>query len=585
MQAAKLRPSYPLLSMALLFCLTLAPVHPALAQVCNTPGGGSVQLINQAQVNSFQVDYGPCDTVPIGLTIAEATLDDQITNLAGLSDLVRVDGNLAIERNTQLTNLSGLENITSVGLAVGIRNNDELRSLDGLSGLTTIGSVLDIRRNPELQNIDALSNLSSVAGVSIDTNDSLTNVDGLTGLSEIGDGVSGNLGFFRTPVSTLRGLANITRIDGNLFIRDITATSLAGLDQLSAIGGGLLLDGNPNLQSLDGLEQLDSIRLDLTVQNNFALTDCAALAPVLGFPVIPHDPAGDGVGEDVTIASSNGVGARSPNDCLNAFSGPAGQTVGGTVTGLTGTGLTLENNGEALPITMNGPFTFPTPVAEGAGYAVSITSDPGGQQCTLSNGSGTIQGAPVTNVAVACTDLARSFTGTLPSGMAGSIGFTTTDPTCAFADDPQFLDEQGVSPAPPANLQFVDGVVDFTVSGCAPGARILVTVNYGAALAADTEYWKIRGGAWERIDAAIQGPAISFIITDGGPNDQDGTVNGQIVDPGGATGPTGNSGPPGPQPPDTAPATPVPMNPAWALWLLIGLLGGLGALTINRRAG
>jgi hypothetical protein len=158
----------------------------------------------------------------------------------------------------------------------------------------------------------------------------------------------------------------------------------------------------------------------------------------------------------------------------------------------------------------------------------------------VTNGSGTIQDAPVTDVTVSCSDLNRSFSGTLPSGTPGNIAFTTTDAGCAFADDPQFLDEQAVTPAPPANLQFVDGVVDFTVSGCTPGARILVTVNYGTTLAADTEYWKVRGGAWERINAAIQGPAVSFSITDGGPNDQDGMVNGQIIDPGGATGPTGN---------------------------------------------
>jgi len=575
--SSKLSPFHAAAALLLLSLAALSPAQ-ALAQVCNTSVGGAVQLATQSEVNSFQVDYGPCDTVPIGLTIAEATLDDQITNLAGLSGLVRVDGNLAIERNTQLTNLSGLENITSVGLAVGIRNNDELRSLDGLSGLTTIGSVLDIRRNPELQNIDALSNLASVAGVSIDTNDALSNVDGLTGLSEIGDGVSGNLAIVLSPISTLRGLANITRIDGNLFIVDITATSLAGLDQLTAIGGGLSLTDNPNLQSLDGLEQLDSIRLGLNVQNNFALTDCAALAPVLGFPVIPHDPAGDGVGEDVTIDGSNGVGARSPNDCLNAFSGPAGQTVGGTVTGLTGTGLTLENNGEALPITMNGPFTFPTPVAEGAGYAVSITSDPAGQQCTLSNGSGTIQGAPVTNVAVACTDLNRSFTGTLPSGASGSISFTTGDEACEFADDPQFLDEQGVSPAPPPDLTFVDGAVAFAVGNCSPGASIRVTVDYGRALATDSEFWKLRGAAWERINATVQGSRISFDVTDGGPNDQDGQVNGEIVDPGGATGPSGAPQPPTPGGP---PSVPVPVNMPWALWLLIGLLAGLGARAVR----
>jgi len=41
-------------------------------------------------------------------------------------------------------------------------------------------------------------------------------------------------------------------------------------------------------------------------------------------------------------------------------------TVGGTVTGLTGTGLVLQDNGgDNLAITGNGAFTFKTAVAQG----------------------------------------------------------------------------------------------------------------------------------------------------------------------------------------------------------------------------
>ena len=79
-----------------------------------------------------------------------------------------------------------------------------------------------------------------------------------------------------------------------------------------------------------------------------------------------------------------------------------GVVVGG-VTGLTGSGLVLQNNGgDNLPISFNGAFTFPTPVVNLAPYNVTVLTQPTGQTCTVTNGAGTINGASVNNVAVNC---------------------------------------------------------------------------------------------------------------------------------------------------------------------------------------
>ena len=84
---------------------------------------------------------------------------------------------------------------------------------------------------------------------------------------------------------------------------------------------------------------------------------------------------------------------------------PMTYTVGGTVSGLTGTGLELENMGaDTLPITADGPFTFDTALEVGFSYVVTVSTEPTGQTCTVSNGSGTISDANITDVAVTCTD-------------------------------------------------------------------------------------------------------------------------------------------------------------------------------------
>ena len=79
-------------------------------------------------------------------------------------------------------------------------------------------------------------------------------------------------------------------------------------------------------------------------------------------------------------------------------------TVGGTVSGLTGTGLVLQNNNASdLAVAANGAFTFATPVAVGASYSVTVKTQPSGQTCSVGNGSGTSTGANVTNVTVTCS--------------------------------------------------------------------------------------------------------------------------------------------------------------------------------------
>jgi hypothetical protein len=81
-------------------------------------------------------------------------------------------------------------------------------------------------------------------------------------------------------------------------------------------------------------------------------------------------------------------------------------TIGGTVSGLSGMGLVLtDNGGDDLPIAADGPFTFLTAVDSGAPYVVKVGTPPGTptQDCVVTAGSGTVADANVTDVVVACT--------------------------------------------------------------------------------------------------------------------------------------------------------------------------------------
>ena len=99
-----------------------------------------------------------------------------------------------------------------------------------------------------------------------------------------------------------------------------------------------------------------------------------------------------------TVASAN-VTNISISCTTNSF------TVGGTVSGLTGTGLVLRNNGgNNLTINASGPFTFTAPVLSGGGYSVTVFTQPTGpvQTCSVTSGSGMVGAGNVTNVGVSC---------------------------------------------------------------------------------------------------------------------------------------------------------------------------------------
>ena len=73
--------------------------------------------------------------------------------------------------------------------------------------------------------------------------------------------------------------------------------------------------------------------------------------------------------------------------------------------------LTLQNNeGDDLTITANGNFTFATAVATDGDYSVTVSTQPTGHTCTVTNGTGTIS-ANITNVTVSCvlSDAATAF--------------------------------------------------------------------------------------------------------------------------------------------------------------------------------
>jgi hypothetical protein len=124
-------------------------------------------------------------------------------------------------------------------------------------------------------------------------------------------------------------------------------------------------------------------------------------------------------GETCTVTNGSGtVGSANVTNILVACAATVvpTYTIGGTVSGLSGGGtVTLSSAGAGSSGAIgNGAFTLPTALDSGVAYAVTATASTG-ETCTVTNGSGTVGSAKVTNIVVACTS---SGTGT-----GGGVGF------------------------------------------------------------------------------------------------------------------------------------------------------------------
>jgi len=128
------------------------------------------------------------------------------------------------------------------------------------------------------------------------------------------------------------------------------------------------------------------------------------------------------VGQQCTVMSGSGTlaGANVTNvsvDCVDL-----GFSVGGQLSGLPAAeSITLQNNaGDDLVLSADGAFAFATELNDGANYDVTISVQPASQNCTVTNGSGTIAGTDITGVVVSCGALPFKVIGGIVTGLVGT---------------------------------------------------------------------------------------------------------------------------------------------------------------------
>lgn len=550
--------------------------------------GRHLQVSNNALLTSIAALSG----VRAGAGNVRVISNPVLASIEALSAVDAVSGFLQVANNTALDSLTGLDNIATVNGYVAIANLPALTDVAPLASLTTVGGYFQLRNVDTVANVNGLAALISVTGnLQIDRSRSLVNCaaliplldnvdDALAGPGPGADGIPDVGGDITIERNAGASCDSINAILNSVADFDPPSITLLGDNPASVEAGATYSDaGATALDDVDGpvpaIAILDTVDTGAvgTYLVRYRATDAAGnsatrdrtvdvvLPPVKSLSLTPDrfDFGGVALGESATSGDFTLTNDGTAVVSVSSFTNPSTPFTRDDTPGV----------GDACP-------TPPFPLAAGSSCTITYGFRP------TTRGEAT-QGLAIVSDADASPNrlnlsgkgLFRSFAGALPGGGSGLISFSSADGDCEFDGDPLFLSASAVVPAPPASLNLVDGVVNFTIAACAPGATVDVVIDYGADLPADAGLWKA-GTPWRVVGAArVTGSSIAFSLTDGGPFDDDGEINGRIVDPSGAATSTDSS----------RAVHPVPSLPPWALLALALLLSGIAASKTTQTTG
>jgi hypothetical protein len=305
----------------------------------------------------------------------------------------------------------------------------------------------------------------------------------------------------------------------------VTSVTVACSPQSFALGGSISGLTSGGLQLTDGPDAL-------TIASG--ATSFTFLSPVAFGSTYAVTVSAPAVGETCTVAGGTGTMPASAVSSVAVTCANNSYTVGGSITQLTTTGLVLANGSDTLAVAANATqFTMPSSVAFGGSYDITVQTQPAGQTCTVSNGSGTVGAGVVTSVTVSCSN--NSYT------VGGSLSYlTTTGLVLANGSDTLAVSANSTTFTMPTPVVY-GGTYHVTVQTQPTGQTCTVTNGSGTVGAGDVTSIQVNCGS-SRFTTAGAGtwtvPAgvtsIQVVATGGGGGGGGGSANGGIGGNGGA---------------------------------------------------
>ena len=380
------------------FAVTVLTQPSAPSQTCSVSNG--VGTVNGADVTDIQITC----------TINTFTIGGNVSGLSGSGLVLQNNGgdDLPITADGSFTFATPLNDGSTYSVTVATQPTgpNQTCSVVNASGTVSGANVTDVQITCITDQFTVGGTVSGLVGDGLELQNNAGNdlpiaANGPFTFPAQNDGTTYTVTVANQPTapsqtcSVINGAGTVSGADiTDVQITCVTDTfSIGGM--VSGLGGtGLVLQNNGSDDLPIAADGAFTFAAELDDGSAYSVT-------VATQPTSPNQTCSVSNGDD-TLSGADVVDVQI--DCVtDTF------IIGGTVSGLNGTGLVLQNNGgDDLSITTDGPFAFATPLSDGSDYAVTVLSQPvtgRDQQCTVVNGSGTLMGADANDVAVLCQDI------------------------------------------------------------------------------------------------------------------------------------------------------------------------------------
>ncbi len=239
---------------------------------------------------------------------------NQLTNLDGLSNLIRLGGYLAFHRNFSLKDISGVENIIAnagrllyidLGQYITKANENlkfcsatwDLRDPDGniaddmtkvcdegveLSDTQKLRATMEKKCSISFSKFaNSFDEDTGTFNGSLDCSHNQMSVEDLASFSLLNH-ITGSFSINDNSLTRLDGLSNLISIGDYFYLHNNQIQNLSGLYGLEEVKGNLNLSNNL-ISSMDGLNSLSKVSGTLKFYNNANLTDLFAISNIVGF--------------------------------------------------------------------------------------------------------------------------------------------------------------------------------------------------------------------------------------------------------------------------------------------------------------
>lgn len=149
------------------------------------------------------------------------------------------------------------------------------KNYEVINGDLLIGSLGDYATYSDIHDLSSLIKLNKVKYNLTIANTDIISVEGLNNLSNVGLEL---LVTKNSSLNSLEGLRNLTYSGGLVIFINNELETLSGLEGIETIQGNLEIAENQNLLNIDGLDNLKKVTRDLRIDFNYDLIDITALS-------------------------------------------------------------------------------------------------------------------------------------------------------------------------------------------------------------------------------------------------------------------------------------------------------------------